>query len=153
MKNAMRIGAACFTVMMGMAATVHGQPAGRFSRVTTTNAQRNASSSAVRSGNATASAAPGGVARTTARSESLHPYSSPNSALAQGGGSGVPRYSSQPQPEPMPPTPRSQPRTYFPGMRSGRATQPPVTLTARTTGIRPICTPSRSQSLGGAHHR
>ena len=43
-----------------------------------------------------------------------------------------------------------QSRNYFPGMRASRAIQQPVTLTARSTGVRHICTPSRSQMVGAA---
>jgi hypothetical protein len=50
---------------------------------------------------------------------------------------------------------RSEPRNYFPNMRTGMTPQPPVTLTASRTFFYPgcQCTPSRSHALGGGSHR
>jgi hypothetical protein len=45
-------------------------------------------------------------------------------------------------------------RISFLGLLSAWAIQQQVTLTARTTGARHICTPSRSGMMGGGgHHR
>ena len=93
-----------------------------------------------------------GAAAPTASADSLRPYSSQPSARARHRLPACPAIRLRHE-QPVPtrevvPQPRS--RNYFPGMRASRAIQQPVTLTARSTGVRHICTPSRSQMIGAA---
>lgn len=141
--------------------TLRAQGTGRFNRVSTAGVQRNAAYSSARVTSTARVANTGRSSGNRANQESAigadsrHPYSGQSLAQKQESNTGVPRFSTSQEsavvmPEPIPQTP---PRTYFPGMRSARAIQQPVTLTARATGMPHICTPSRSQMMGSGHHR
>jgi hypothetical protein len=150
MRDRLLIQLAVLSVIAGFGAPVRAQPADRFYRVTTGTGQRNTDARSARLTSVARSGGASAVGRTTAQADVMHPYSSQALSRMQAGSSGVPRYSSQPEPQPVPAQPVSQSRrTYFPGMRAARAMQQPVTLTARASGIPHICTPSRSLMMGG----
>jgi hypothetical protein len=102
------------------------------------------------------------VAATVNQTDTLHPYTAEFIARAQVPRSEVPAGSTweqqprQPESTPQPQVVRSQPRDYYPNMRTGMTPQPLVTLTANRNFYYPgcHCTPSRAQALGGGgHHR
>jgi hypothetical protein len=151
MRNHLRISLVFVLALLGDVASVYAQGSGSFNRVTTAGARRTPASSLARPTSAARSDGDRRLVATTFTDDSLRPYSSQSSARTQGSTAGVPRYSTQQQQEQQPVATREaapQSRNYFPGMRSGRAIQQPVTL----TGVRHICTPSRSQMIGGGQH-
>jgi hypothetical protein len=100
------------------------------------------------------------VARTVYQTDERQPARA--ESIAQAAGSEVPAGSTweqQPRQTLSPPRPqvvaRSEPRNYYPNMRTGMTPQPLVTLTASRSFSYPgcHCTPSRSQALGGGHPR
>jgi hypothetical protein len=100
------------------------------------------------------------VTKTVYETDELHPFTAEYRAQAQAPRSEVPAGSTweqQPVSSPQPQVvARSQPRDYFPNMRTGMTAQPLVTLTANQNVFYPRChcTPSRSMALGGGgHHR
>ena len=154
MKNHLRIIQIFALAMLADGAAVQAQGTGRFNRVTTASVQRNASYSSARVTVAVRSGGNRGVEGSSFRADSLHPYSSQALAQTQSATAGVPRHSTSAEPTVATPQPApSAPRTYFPGLRPARVIQQPVRLTARATGAGHICTPSRSQMMGGGHHR
>lgn len=156
MGNHLRISLVLALALLGDAVSVYAQGSGSFNRVTTAGARRTAASYSSRATSVARSDATGRVAATTLGTDSLSPYTSQSQFRTEGPSSGVPRYSTR-QEQPVATrevVPQPQSRTYFPGMRAARAVQQPVTLTARTTGARHVCTPSRSGIMGGGgHHR
>jgi hypothetical protein len=100
------------------------------------------------------------VTRTVFETDELHANRSEVSARAQAQRpSEVPvgsTWETQPQSPPEPQVvARSQPRNYYPNMRTGMTAQQPVTLTANRNFFYPgcHCTPSRAQALGSGGHR
>ena len=155
MINHLRISLVFALALLGDAAFVSAQGSGSFNRLTTAGDRRTPVSSLSRPASVARSDGSRRLAATALSDDSLRPYSSQASIRSQGSTPGVPRYSTR-QEQPVAtrvvqgPPPE---RNYFPGMRSGRAFQQPVTLTAGSTGMRHICTPSRSQMIGGGPHR
>jgi hypothetical protein len=147
-----RIGLVFVLVMLADSGFAFAQGTGRFNRVTTAGDRRGAASSLPRAASVARSNVPQRAAMATAFDDSLRPYSNRSSARGEAPAGGVPRYSTEPE-QPMANReviPQPQSRDYFPGMRASRAIQQPVTLTARSTGVPHICTPSRSQMLGAS---
>jgi hypothetical protein len=155
MRNHLRISLVFALALLGDAASVYAQGNERFTRVTTAGARRTGVSASSRAQSVARSDGTGRVAARAINTDSLSPYTTQSQIRTEGSSSGVPRYSTR-QEQPVATrevVPQSQSRSYFPGMRSARAIQQPVTLTARTTGARHICTPSRSGMMGGGGHR
>ncbi len=129
------------------------QGTGSFNRVTTAGVRRGAASSTSRAASVARSDATGRAAAATVFEPIRFVLTAaglrPEEEASTGG---VPRYSTQQEPPvaTREVVPQPQSRNYFPGMRASRAIQQPVTLTARSTGVRHICTPSRSQMVGAA---
>jgi hypothetical protein len=155
MRNDLRISLIFALALLADGTCAFAQGTASFHRVTTSGARATPGSSTSRATSVARPDANRRPAAPTAGADSLRRYSSQPSA--QGGAStgGVPRYSTQSE-QPVPTrevVPQPGSRNYFPGMRASRAIQQPVTLTARSAGVRHICTPSRSQMVGagGAH--
>jgi hypothetical protein len=151
MRNDLRISLIFALALLADGTYAFAQGTASFHRVTTGGARGTTGSSTSRATSVARSDANRKPAAPTAGADSLRRYSSPPSAST----GGVPRYSSQSE-QPVPTrevVPQPGSRNYFPGMRASRTIQQPVTLTARSAGVRHICTPSRSQMLGagGAH--
>jgi hypothetical protein len=144
--------------LLGDATSLYAQARGSFNRVATAGARGSTAASPSSSSRATSVGRSDGsrtVVATAIDRDTLSPYTTQSRFRTQGSGSGVPQYSTR-QEQPVATReviPQAQSRTYFPGMRSARAIQQPVTLTAGVTGARHICTPSRSRIMGsgGAH--
>jgi hypothetical protein len=155
MRNHLPFSLVLALTLLGDGASLYAQGRGNFNRVTTAGARRTESPSSRVVASAARSDSTRMVAATSFGTESLRPYASQSLFQTEGSGAGVPRYSTQ-QEQPAATrqaVSQSQSHNYFPGMRPARAIQQPVGLTARSTGVRHICTPSRSQMMGGGHHR
>ena len=140
----------------GTAAQAQSPVDGRFNRVTTPGVRRTSAgtSSSVRSVSRSGGIA--AVAGASSQIDSLRPYSTQAQARIQGQSDGTPKGSTWRQ-ESVPivipqVVTETAPHNYYPGMRSSRSIQQPVTLTARATGAPHICIPSRSMMVGGSHH-
>jgi hypothetical protein len=159
MRDHRRISLIVFLAVLGGGAAAHAQPSGHFDRVTTT-AQGDAKSTSKVNRVATAGAT-AAARKTVARADSLRPFSAQKVAQAKASASQTPGSSSWHQEPQRPAAPRpavapSQPHTYYPGLRAGRALQQPVKLTARRAAMIPPIgvTPSRNQVPAGAgRHR
>jgi hypothetical protein len=157
MKNHWRIGVVFVLAVLGDGAALFAQDSGRFNRVTTPGVRRIAAPSPSRLTNVARTGRTAAVLRNSSEADSLRPYSTEALARMEASASRTPmsstwRQESQPVVS-LPVVQESRPRSYFPGMRPGLAVQQPVTLTARATFVPHICTPSRSQMMGGGHHR
>jgi hypothetical protein len=153
MRYDLRIGVLFAVAVVVDSSFAVAQGTGSFNRVTTAGVRRGAAPSTSRAANVARSNPTPGVAGAAAYDDSLRPYSNRPSVRGDAPTGGVPRHSTQPE---QPVAKREvipQSRGYFPGMRASRVIQQPVTLTARSAGVRHICTPSRSQMVGagGAH--
>jgi hypothetical protein len=150
MSNYRPIGLIAVAVVLGCGVTAQAQPRGRFDRVTAA-AQGDGRSAS--NGNRAASAGrAAAAAKATARANSLSPYSTQNAARGQAMASQPPDSSTwQLEPRrtasPRPAGGTPQPHTYYPGLKSGRAFQQPVKLSARRGAMMPpaIIGPSRKK--------
>jgi hypothetical protein len=156
MRNHWRITLVLALAVLGAGVAANAQESSRFNRVTTPGVRRNIPSTSPGGPRVARSAGMQAVVATSFRADSLRPYSALARAQTQASGSGVPQSSTWQQesrpvvaPEVVQEPPQA--RSYFPGMRSSRFIQQPVTLTARSGGH--ICTPCRAQMIGGGHHR
>jgi hypothetical protein len=155
MRYNLRIGLIFAAALLADSGSAFAQGTGSFSRVTTAGVRRSPASSTSAGASVAGSSSARRAAAATANDDSLRRYSSRPAAGQAASTGGVPRYSTQQEPPVATREVIAQPqsRNYYPGMRASRAIQQPVTLTARSTGVRHICTPSRSQMVGagGAH--
>jgi hypothetical protein len=157
MKNHRRISLVFVLAVLADGAAVFAQESGRFNRVMTPGVRRNAASSPSRQTNVARTGGTAAVVRMPSQADSLRPYSTEALAQMQARASGASRSSTwQQESQPvvsLPVVQESRPRSYFPGMRPALHPQQPVTLTARATFVPHICTPSRTQMMGGGRHR
>ena len=152
MRNDLRIGLVFVLALLADSSSVLAQGTGSFNRVTTAGVRRGAAYSISRATSVARADATPRAAGAASFDDSLRPYSNRVSARGDAPTGGVSRYSTLLE-QPVATrevVPRPQSRNYFPGMRPSRVIQQPVTLTARSTGVRHICTPSRSQTVGAA---